>query len=172
MTLHPADPRLWIGAAAAACVGMLLAAFFFQHVMGLAPCPLCIWQRWPHLAGAVLGGLALWRGGWAAAALGALAMAVSLGLAGYHVGVEQDWWDSAACAAGGDVGALSAQELLAQIRAAPIVRCDEVTWSLLGVSMAGWNAVASLGLGVVFAAAAWRLRRGGDPAHIGTTLGE
>jgi disulfide bond formation protein DsbB len=99
-------------------------------------------------------------------------MAASAGLAGYHVGVEQHWWESPACAAGGDIGALSAQELLAQIRGAPIVRCDEVAWSLFGLSMAAWNALASLGLGALFAAAAWRLRRGRLSAHIGASSGE
>jgi disulfide bond formation protein DsbB len=161
-----APPGRWAALAGACCAGALAAAFFFQHVMGLAPCPLCIWQRWPHVAGAALGAVALWRGGWLAAALGALAMAVGVGLSFYHVGVEQHWWESPVCAAGGEIGAMSAQDLLAQIRAAPIVRCDEVAWSLLGLSMAGWNALASLALGGLFAAAAWRLRLRPPQAHI------
>lgn len=148
--------------AALAAAALLAAAFAFQHIGGLAPCPLCIWQRWPHAAAALLGTVAFGLGGRArpiAAALGALVMLGGAGLAGYHVGVEQGWWAGpATCASGGDVDALSTEALLARIRSAPVVRCDEIAWSLFGVSMAGWNALASLGIAALFAADARRPR--------------
>lgn len=153
---------------AAACAGLLAAAFAFQHLGGLAPCPLCIWQRWPHVAGAALGlaafALAPARAGRLAAGLAALALAAGAALAFYHVGVEQRWWQGpSTCAGGGDIGALSTAELLARIKAAPLVRCDEVAWSLAGLSMAAWNGVASAGLAALFALSAKAAPLGGRP---------
>lgn len=151
-------------AAGLTCAAMLAAAFFFQHVVGLAPCPLCIWQRWPHLAGAALGlaaaALGPGRAAWGAMALGALAMLAGAGIAGFHVGVEQGWWDSPVCApAAPDPASLSPSEFLDALRAqTDIVACDEVAWSLFGVSMAGWNGLASLALAALFGWGA-RLRR-------------
>jgi disulfide bond formation protein DsbB len=153
------DGRRLSALGAAACAGLLAAAFAFQHLGGLVPCPLCIWQRWPHVAGAALGmaafALAPSRGGRLAAGLAALALAAGAALAAYHVGVEQRWWQGpSTCVGGGDIGALSTAELLARIKAAPLVRCDEVAWSLAGLSMAAWNGVASAGLAGLFAVAA------------------
>ena len=129
--------------------GLILAgALFFQYVLGLAPCPLCIWQRWPHLAAVVLAILAmtiLWRICRRLAGLGALVMLGSAGLGIYHTGVERAWWPGpGTCSAPGDPGGLTAGALLDQILATPLVRCDEVAWDLLSLSMASWNAVLSL----------------------------
>lgn len=153
------DARRLSALAAAGCVGLLAAAFAFQHLGGLAPCPLCIWQRWPHVAGAALGlaafALAPSRAARLAAGLAALALAAGTALALYHVGVEQRWWlGPSTCASGGDIGALSTAELMARIRAAPLVRCDEVAWSLVGLSMAAWNGIASAALAALFGLAA------------------
>jgi disulfide bond formation protein DsbB len=153
------DPRRLSALGAVACAGLLAAAFAFQHLGGLAPCPLCIWQRWPHVAGAALGlaafALGPSRPGRLTAGVAALALAAGAALALYHVGVEQRWWAGpSTCAGAGDIGALSAAELLERIRAAPLVRCDDVAWSLAGLSMAAWNGVASAGLAGLFALAA------------------
>ncbi len=158
MTLT-ADAKALAALAALGCAGLLAAALLFQFVGGLAPCPLCVWQRWPHVAGAALGLAAVLAPGARRpfAGLGAAAMAAGFGLALYHVGVEQGLWSSAACSAG-PIGGLSTDELLAQIRSAPVARCDEVAWTFLGLSMAAWNAVASLGLAGLFAVAARRAR--------------
>lgn len=125
--------------------GLLLAALAFQYIGGMAPCALCIWQRWPHVLALVAGvGLVL-RGPWAV--LGALGAAGSGVIGVYHTGVERRWWDGpSSCTSGGDMSGLSAQELLDQIMAAPVVRCDEVPWELLGLSMASWNALLSFGI--------------------------
>jgi len=86
-------------------------------------------------------------------------MVVGAGLGGYHAGVEWGFWAGpTACAGGAGVGGQSAEALLAQIMAAPVVRCDEVAWSLLGLSMAGWNALASAGLAGLWLLALGRAR--------------
>jgi disulfide bond formation protein DsbB len=131
----------------------LLGALFFQYVVGLAPCVLCIWQRWPHVAVVVLGaaalGLARRAGARAAAlALAGIALLVGAGIGAFHVGVEQRWW-AGTSECGGAVGAGSVDALRAQILAAPVVRCDEVAWSLFGISMAGYNVLISLALAAV-----------------------
>jgi len=134
---------------------LLAGAFAFQHIGGLAPCALCLWQRWPHAAALVIGGGALasgWRGvRW----LGALAVLGGAGIAGFHAGVEQGWWQGLASCTAGSIAGISAADLLnpAADVAAP-VRCDQIPWQMLGVSMAGWNMVVSLGLAGVWAWAA------------------
>jgi disulfide bond formation protein DsbB len=132
---------------AAAGSGALLAgAFAFQHIGGLQPCPLCLWQRWPHAAAVVLGlGVLLLAPRRWLLALGALAAAVAAGLGVYHTGVERAWWQGpTTCAGGGDIGALAPDALLDQILAAPVVRCTDVAWQMAGLSMASWNALLSL----------------------------
>jgi disulfide bond formation protein DsbB len=139
---------------------LLALAFGFQHLGGLAPCALCLWQRWPHGAAVVVGALGLALPGAALPLLGAVAAGTSGGIGGYHLGVEQGWWEGpATCSGGGAVGRLSVEELTAQIMAAPVIRCDEVAWSLAGLSMAGWNALLSLLLMAVWISAALRAYR-------------
>lgn len=139
---------LWAGLGAAAMLG---GAFFFQYVMGLAPCELCIWQRWPHGIAFVIGLIAwVMPKAWVMAA-GALTMAVSAGLGLYHTGVERLWWAGPdTCSGGGDIGSLSAAQLLDQIMAAPVVRCTDVAWEMFSLSMASWNGILSLGLMAVW----------------------
>jgi len=131
---------------------LLAAALFFQSI-GYAPCELCILQRWPHLAAAVIA-VAIaatgFRRTWAALGLAAAVLATAFAI--YHVGVEQAWWAGpSACSGGlGDLSGLSTQDLLARIQSAPVVRCDEPSWYFLGLTMAAWNAILSAVL-----AAAW-----------------
>jgi len=125
---------------------MLLAAFGFQHLGELPPCKMCIWQRWPHVAAVGLGILALASGARAFAALGGLAALSTAAIGFYHAGVEQSWWEGPSTCTSGPVANLSAEELMEQIMTAPLVRCDDIPWELLGISMAGWNAIVSLGL--------------------------
>ncbi len=139
--LHPA-------ALAAGSLAALAAAFAFQHLGGLEPCPLCIWQRWPHVAVVLLAALSLGVRGPAAAAFLGLAGVAALtgaGLAGYHVGVEQQWWAGLAACSGGPPAETAAELRERLLNAAP-ARCDEVAWSLLGLSMAAWNGLLSLAL--------------------------
>jgi disulfide bond formation protein DsbB len=136
---------------------LLGGAFAFQYVGGLAPCQLCLWQRWPHAAAILIGVVALatgWRG---LAWLGALAALTTAGIGGFHVGVEQGWWQGLATCTAGSISGISTADLLnpAADVAAP-VRCDAIAWAMLGISMAGWNVIASVGLAGVWVAAALR----------------
>jgi disulfide bond formation protein DsbB len=126
--------------------GLLLGALAFQYLGGLAPCALCLDQRYAHAAALVLAVAGLIVGerfGWILVGLAGLAMIVSAVIAGFHVGVEQKWWAGpSGCSAGGLAG-LSPAEAAKRLMETPVVRCDEIAWSLLGVSMAGWNALVS-----------------------------
>jgi disulfide bond formation protein DsbB len=144
-------------ATGAGSAGILAGALAFQFIGGLSPCPLCIWQRWPHVAGvviAVLGVTLLWRYWRALSGLGALAMLAGAGLGVYHTGIERGWWRGPDTCTSGDITNLSAEQLMAQIMSAPLVRCDEVVWDLLGLSMASWNAIISLALAALWLSAA------------------
>ena len=134
------------GLAGLGSAALLGGALAFQFVGGLAPCPMCIWQRWPHGIAVVLAVIAvtLPRHIRPIGALGVLLMLVSAGLGLFHAGVEQGWWEGPSTCVGGDVGGLSTEELLDQIMTAPLVRCDEIVWDLFGITMAGWNAAFSL----------------------------
>ena len=136
-----------------ASVGSLLAAFFFQYVIGLQPCILCIWQRWPYAIVIVLTALVLTaarspRLKAALLALCGVALLFGGGVAVFHVGVEQHWWTGTP-GCGVTATANSIDALRAQIMAAPVVRCDQVAWSLFGISMAGYNILISLVLAAV-----------------------
>ena len=126
---------------------MLAGAFGFQYIGGMAPCQLCLWQRWPHAAAVLILGLALatgWR--WLAWA-GALAALATAGIGLFHTGVEQGWWEFISSCTQGSIAGISAGDLLDPSKAAPPpVRCDAIPWSFLGLSMADWNAILSAGL--------------------------
>lgn len=168
MTLDDAfTPRNAAALVLAASVGALGAAYFFQYVIGLQPCILCLYQRVPYAATIALGLIAVghamagkerpvpWLLG-----LSAVAFAVGGAIAVFHVGVEQQWWRGTAECTGAGIDATTVEALRAQLMAAPVVRCDEVQWSLLGISMAGYNVLMSLALAAFSALAALRLGRG------------
>jgi disulfide bond formation protein DsbB len=125
---------------------LLAGALAFQYIGGLAPCPLCIDQRWPHAIAIGLGLLLLAWPKRSLAALAGLVVLVGAGIAGYHVGIEQGWWPGPTTCTAPEPGAMAPGELLDQILATPVVLCDEVAWSLWGISMAGWNGILSLGI--------------------------
>ncbi len=135
---------------------LLAGAFAFQHLGGLAPCQLCLWQRWPHAAAIALGALALVWPAAVVALAGAAAAAATGAIGVYHTGVERGWWEGAtACSApGGGVGGLSGADLLSTGGGVDIVRCTEVVWSFAGLSMASWNAVLAFALMALWLAAA------------------
>jgi disulfide bond formation protein DsbB len=144
-------------AAALGSAGLLIAALVFEHGFGMAPCALCIWQRWPHLAAVALGGVALVAPMTPVLLTGSAAAATSGGIAIYHTGVERGWFDGPkACSAGFDFSTLTAEELLDRVLAAPVARCDEVPWELMGLSMASWNGLASFALAALWLSAAGR----------------
>ncbi len=135
---------------------MLGAAFAFQHLGGLDPCVLCLYQRWPWVAVIAAGVLALLAARHAGSArvmlgLAAIAMLTGAGIAGFHVGVEQQWWAGTSECGGVTGQAKTVEELKAQLLATPVTRCDEIAWSLFGISMAGWNLIVSAAGGVLLA---------------------
>ena len=132
---------------------ILGGAFVFQ-ALGYAPCKLCLWQRWPHAAAIVIGGVALGTGKKALAWLGAVSAAITSALGFYHSGVERKLWEGPSSCTGGGVGDLSVEDLMSQINAAPLIRCDEIPWEFLGLTMANLNALGSLVLVFVWIAAA------------------
>lgn len=162
----PLTARLGPWLIAGSSLALLAGAFAFQHLGGLAPCVLCIWQRWPHAVAAalaVVAGLLTLAGRrgpaptWLMIAAGGVLLA-GAGIAGFHVGVEQHWWEGTAeCGTTGT--AASVAELKARLLETPVARCDEVAWSLLGISMAGWNLLLSLGLGGLSFLVAQRIYR-------------
>ena len=164
----PPRPRLLAAAALAAlapAAGLIAAYGYFEAYLGLYPCTLCWWQRWAQFAALGAGGaglaaaliaravrrrthpdpaahprsaLAAEKAAFGCAALAAAALAVSGGLALWHVLTEQGVVPVTVCAA--PSGGLSFGEILER----PPVRCDRAPWSFLGLSIAGWNLVYSL----------------------------
>jgi len=148
--------RGWMLIAGAGSAAILVSALGSQFIGGLTPCPLCIWQRWPHAIAVVIAALGLTllsRHSRPIAGLGGVAMLVGAALALYHTGIERDWWEGPDTCTSGDITNLSADQLMAQIMSAPLVRCDEVQWDLFGLSLASWNGLISLALAGLWLAA-------------------
>ena len=138
----------------AGSAALLLAALAFQYLGGLAPCPLCIWQRWPHAVAVVLGLAILAWPNRGLAALAGLSVLAGAGIGLYHAGIERSWWQGPTTCTAPDPGAVAPGELLDRILETPVVLCDAVAWSWLGISMAGWNAILSLVLALLWFRAA------------------
>jgi len=150
------EPRAVALIVLAASAALLAGALAFQYLGGYAPCVLCHWQRYAHAAAIVLvaGALALPRAATPLAGAAGLALLAGAGIAFFHIGVEQHWWQGTSGCGSAVGGATSIEELRARLLAQPVVRCDEVAWSLFGISMAGYNFIASLGLGLLAAGSA------------------
>lgn len=145
-------------AVSAAALGTVFA---MQYLGDLAPCPLCINQRWPYGIAMVLSAMALAPGATDGGrrlllALCALAFVIGGGYAIYHAGVEQGWFAGPTACSGAPAPAGTIEALRQQLMATPVVRCDEIPWSLFGISLAGYNVFASAGLVVFCIAAAAR----------------
>ena len=136
--------------------GLLAGAYAFQYIGGLPPCEMCWWQRYALMAVLFLSvdALVLARAGQRRPgqglariaplllALAFIALAANIGIAIFHAGVEQHWWQGITrCTAAPVAG--SAADVMADIMSQPLVRCDAIPWSMGGVSMAGWNAITS-----------------------------
>lgn len=150
-------PVLIAFAAGGLSLALLAGALGFQYLGGYPPCEICHWQRWPHIAsaGIGLGGWGLMQAGllarkWATAIawVAVLCILISGGIGVYHAGVEWRWWAGPqACTGSGYVftGTLDLTE--------KVVMCDRAAWRLMGISMAGYNAILSLGAGLLAALA-------------------
>lgn len=152
--------RLRVAIAGAGSLLLLAGALAFQYIGGLAPCPMCIWQRWPHGAAILFALVAI---GFKApprilALGGAVSAAATAGIGIFHAGVEQRWWQGPSSCAGFDPSQMTPDELFQHLATAPLVRCDEIPWEFLGLSMAAWNAVLSAILVLIWISALWQGR--------------
>jgi len=138
----------------------LIAAYGAEYIFNLAPCVLCLYQRVPYAVIVFLGLFGFWLVEkkpalmrHAPAIMGGIAVSflVNAGIAFYHTGVERHWWKShlEGCAVPEMKGDIT--DVLAQIAATPVVRCDQIPWTdpILGLSMANYNVMFCLGLGIV-----------------------
>ena len=165
-TVAGTDLTLWAPVAViAVSVTALATAYVAQYGYGLEPCVLCLVQRVPFAVAILLGATALYlrqSGSTSAVAwlLGgaALAFLAGGGVALYHVGVEQHWWESAVC--GGALPTLNIEDLQAALLAPPPKSCDVIDWTFLGLSMARWNAMVSPVLAIATGLAARAVARG------------
>jgi disulfide bond formation protein DsbB len=161
--------RQWPWVALLGSLAMLAIAHAFETYGRLAPCELCLKERqvyWVASAVALAGGLVAWRwprAGGVASILLALVFLAGAGLATYHAGAEWKFWPGPASCTGGHVQ-VSAADLARLLRGGPIAApaCDKAAWVFLGLSMAGWNALISLGLAALSAVAAL----GGQPRRM------
>ena len=123
--------------------GLLAGAYIGELAFGLFPCEMCWWQRYPHFVAVILALIGfvaqprkLWIG------LAALAVLVSGLIGGFHAGVEYGWWEGLTACSNG--AAAKGGDPLAAIFDTPLVTCNDVQWSLIGISLAGWNFLVSL----------------------------
>lgn len=161
LTARPRDAAVAVAVAAAATVG---GALFIEHGLGVRPCDLCLTQRIPYYAGVPIALAVAWFGGFASRRRVAVAGLVLLGLlfaggaglGAYHAGVEWGWWPGPSGCTGAIARPAGMGDFLRQLKTVRVVRCDEVSFRILGLSLAAWNAVISSALAgfAVFCAAA------------------
>ena len=143
-----------LGLAAAIGSGLLLGgAYYFQYVVGLAPCDMCLWQRYPHMVAILFGLITVPllvepKVALVFALLAILALFATAGIGVYHAGVEQHWWQGPQSCTGRVPAGLTQEELKQYLLNARMVRCDEIPWKMWKISMAGWNAILSGGLAI------------------------
>ena len=152
MTL-PYPTRLGL-IAALGSAALLGGAYYFQYVVGLAPCDMCLWQRYPHMLAILCGMLTIPllvepKVALVFALAAVMALFVTSGLGVYHAGVEQHWWQGPQNCTGRVPAGLTAEELKQYLMNARMVRCDEIPWKMWKISMAGWNAILSGTLALV-----------------------
>lgn len=143
--------KLFAGVLFVASVAVLGAALASQYWGGLDPCELCLLERWPWWTAIAISALAWLAGARVPLMMPAIVLALvffaSAALGFYHAGVELHWFPGpSACTASG-TAADSIDALRAQLMGRQPVMCDQVQWSLFGISLAGWNALVSLALG-------------------------
>jgi disulfide bond formation protein DsbB len=139
--------------AGAYSLAMILGALFFQYVMGVLPCEMCHWQRWPHDGAIVagLGGAALFYArvidrdtvklfAW----LALLLIVATALIGGWQAGLEWRWWPGPSSCSGPRF-VLSASMNLNS----PVVSCDNAGWRLFGISLAGYNFLCSMGVAIL-----------------------
>jgi disulfide bond formation protein DsbB len=155
--------RAFAGFVLIASALVLGTALLSQYWGGLAPCELCLLQRWPWAAAIVVSFVVVLVGerarpDWVALVLG-FVFAASIALVVYHVGVEQHWFAGPSACTAAPGGATTLEQMKQQILGTAPVLCDRPAWTLFGVSLAGWNLLASL-IMTGCCVAAWLYARG------------
>jgi disulfide bond formation protein DsbB len=140
------------------------AAFGSQYLGGLQPCILCIYQRYPYgvvIALGVLLALFSRQRGLAVTitALAAIALFIDAGIAAFHVGVEQHWWEGTKACESLIDPTLSVEDLAKALQEAPVVACDKPAFVLFGISMAGYNFLYAAAAGIIASILALRISR-------------
>ena len=148
-----ADPAAVAALAIAATAAATLAgAWFFELVLDIRPCPLCLEQRYAYYLAVPLGALTAFAAArhaprhllMTAFAILLIAALANAYLGGYHAGVEWKFWQGPTDCSGPILDLGKAGNLLQQLDTVKVVRCDEVQWRFLGLSLAGYNVLISL----------------------------
>lgn len=155
-TLRPAFLALAIAAIGAATI---LGAYFFQYVVGLSPCPLCLEQRIPYYMAIPVAAVVAFVANASAPVtlvrigfvLLILILMVGAGLGVYHAGIEWKFWPGPAECTGELSKLGGGMDLMKQIQTTSLVRCDEAAWRFLGLSLAGYNVLISLAMAAIAA---------------------
>jgi disulfide bond formation protein DsbB len=124
-------------------LAIIIGAYSFEYIGGFLPCKLCYWQRYPHFLNILIFPILYLLQMRILIFIGMSSMLISTVLAFYHVGVEQKYWLGPSSCTNSSIEGLTTDQLLTQIMNAPLVRCDEIAWEFIGVSMAGWNVLIS-----------------------------
>lgn len=161
------DARFVAAAIAVAAAATIAGAWFFELVLDVRPCPLCLEQRYAYYLAiplAALLALAAVRGAPRAMLVGgfavlAVALLANAGLGAYHAGVEWGFWRGPTDCSGPIVDFGNGGSLLDTLNKVKVIRCDEVQWRFLGLSLAGYNVLISLALAGLAAWGAGRALR-------------
>lgn len=144
----------------------LASAYYFQFVLNLPPCQLCLIQRWPFYAAIPAAAIAVWVSRRAPVVsrllllLAGLAFLAGAGVAAYHAGVEWGFWPGPDSCSGSFSATSDADAFLQRLQAVQVVSCSEASWRFAGLSLAGWNVPLSLGIALIaFVGAAAHGRR-------------
>jgi len=131
-------------------LSIIIGAYSFEYIGGFLPCKLCYWQRYPHFLNILIFPIFYFLQTRSLIFIGMVSMLFSTILAFYHVGVEQKYWLGPNSCSNASIQGLTTDQLLDQIMNAPLVRCDEIAWEFIGVSMAGWNLFISFCLFLIW----------------------
>lgn len=157
MPVRPRPVALAVAVVAAATIG---GALYFEHVLGYAPCKLCLTQRVPYYLAIPLSlaaALAPARIARFVLGLVALVMLYGAGLGAYHTGAEWGFWlGPNDCGGGAGAGPADVQDFLKTLDTTRVVECSSAAWRFLGLSLAGWNALIALGIALAAGRAALR----------------
>ncbi len=163
-TAHPSRQGIAANPAALAALAIavvaaatLAGAWFFQLVLDIRPCPLCLEQRYAYYLALPLAALLAWFAAHGAPrqvlmagfAVLLLAVLANAWLGGYHAGVEWQFWPGPTDCSGPLVDFGKAGNLLEQLDKVKVIRCDEVQWRFLGLSLAGYNVLISLAMAAI-----------------------